>query len=89
MMLDDDDLEFAFFAFFPTSLPGCLFWLVIVGLIAWAVAGNHHECAEQKCADGQVAQLLDEQCLCVQKPLQPGQNASTSGIPADATTTTP
>ena len=63
-MLDDNDLDFSILSA-PTHPVGCLIWLVVVVIIAFMVYGNKKECAELICPDGQTAQLLNGQCLCV------------------------
>lgn len=68
-MIDDDDVDFAILAG-PGSGPGwyvALWLLLIVGLAAVAI-NNDEECTQRKCQAGQLARLLDHECVCVSEP---------------------
>lgn len=66
-MLDDDDLDFAILAW-PSGK-----WIVtIVGIVAiillfMIVRGNRAECESKHCDHG-VGRLINNECLCVEKP---------------------
>lgn len=66
-MLDDSDLDFAIFAGLGGGFWGTLIGLLIVIVVAVCVCDNHKECSKMTCPDGQSAELMAHQCLCVTK----------------------
>lgn len=68
-MFDGDDLGDLALIFFPTSLVGLFFWLIMICIGLFVVSINKDECAQLACKNGQHAQLLDNRCLCVETPI--------------------
>lgn len=62
---DSDDLDFLLLSAAPTSKFGCLVWLVIIAIFAYCVHVDSEKCAKKTCESGQVARVLENQCLCV------------------------
>ena len=85
-MVDDDDFDFVFWAFNPTTPLGIVVWIVVLIFLGFAVSENKEECAKLSCGNGQVAQLLDNQCLCVTKPGEHAQTPVPAEEPVELTT---
>lgn len=64
-MIDENDFDFVLWAFWPTSLPGLIVWLVALGIVGFLWFSNEKECAQMACPEGQYAELLEGNCLCV------------------------
>lgn len=66
-MLDDDDVEFTALAFPVTGPISFVLFLITIIIMLVVVSHNKDECAAMHCDNGGQAQLLNHQCLCVEK----------------------
>lgn len=66
-MLDGDDVGDFAIIFMPTTIPGLVAWLIVLGILAAVVYNNQEECAQHECPNGAPAELLDNRCLCVEE----------------------
>lgn len=73
-MLDDNDFDDVaeLGVLMPNSALGCFLWIALLIVVAVVIARNRQECAALHCPQGQ-AQLLNHECLCVQKASSHGQ----------------
>lgn len=70
-MLDDSDLDFVILGWPSGGWIITVLGLIIFVVVLFIVSGNKDECAKKHCANGATSQLLNHECLCVEKPVTP------------------
>ena len=70
-MLDDNDVDdMATASLFSNGWVSIIFAVIMI-VTMFAVCNNKKECAQQRCADGTAAVLMDHACRCVSAPVAP------------------
>jgi hypothetical protein len=67
-MIDHEDGDFALLLSGSAGMIGVIFLLVLAMGLYYLACQNEKECSTRTCPSGEVARLLDHECVCTSNP---------------------